>query len=217
MCLRLHGTSLLLQPCHAGVEPEAVALDLDQMHMMGQTIEQGTGHALVVGKDLRPIRERQIRRHNQTRRFVTLAEEAEQVLGGCTIQWDIAKLIDNDQIATENMIFQLRDLTFFTCFDVGVGQLCRGKAFGFVTPPTSFTSQSNCQVRFARSGGAVKDDPAYVRLVKRMENEGDNFYMWQHPALNWQRIAMSTSAVEILPVQQSGDYSHNVTVHSIHP
>jgi len=87
-----------------------------------------------------------------------LAKEAEQILRSRAIQWDIAKLIDDDQIATANMIFQLRYLALFTCFDVGVGQLCGGKAFGFVTPPTSFTSQSNCQVRFARSGGAVKDE-----------------------------------------------------------
>ena len=75
--------------------------------MIRQSVQQGSGQPFIVSKHLGPIRKRQIRRYNQTRPLVALAEEAKQVFSANPIQRDIAKLIHNDKVATLNVLFQL--------------------------------------------------------------------------------------------------------------
>ena len=90
---------------------------------MRQTVQENTGQPFVVGEDLGPIGEGQIRRHYQAGLFVALAEETEQMLGPDPIQRDIAQFIDHDQVATPDGLFQLQDRSFLPGLDVSVYQL----------------------------------------------------------------------------------------------
>jgi hypothetical protein len=58
-----------------------------------------------------------------------------------------------------------------------------------------------------------RQDPAYVRLVERMEVEGDNFYMWRHPSMVLERLALGEKAVTAQPWQQdNGTFRRTKTV-----
>ena len=48
-------TSLLLLALHACLEAVAIAEDFHDVHVMGQSVQQCPGHALIVGKHLRPL------------------------------------------------------------------------------------------------------------------------------------------------------------------
>ena len=56
------------------LEPVALAVQLQNMDMVGQAIEQRTGQALIP-EDARPFLERQIRRNDSRAAFMTLAED----------------------------------------------------------------------------------------------------------------------------------------------
>ena len=71
-----------------GLEPEAVAFDGHNVHVVGDAIEQGPGHAFIGREYLGPIGERQVGGEDQAHLLVALAEEAEQVLGPVAVQWD---------------------------------------------------------------------------------------------------------------------------------
>ena len=48
-----------------------------------------------------------------------------------------------------------------------------------------------------------KNDPAYARLVKRMEKEGDNWYVWLPASLNWEHIALAGKKIISQPFGRS--------------
>jgi len=62
------------------VEAIALAVQLEDMTVMGQTIQQGRGHAFAL-EDLAPFAERQIAGDQQAGPFVAIGEDLEQQLG----------------------------------------------------------------------------------------------------------------------------------------
>ena len=73
----------------AGLEPEAVTADIEDVHMVGEAIEQCSSQVLIIGEDLGSLGEGKVGRHDQAGLFIALAEEAEQVLGAFAVQVDI--------------------------------------------------------------------------------------------------------------------------------
>lgn len=57
-----------------------------------------------------------------------------------------------------------------------------------------------------------KRDPAYVRLVERMEREGDNFYIWRHPAMVPERIAVGAATEAQTERGEAGQWRRTETV-----
>ena len=89
--------------------------------------------------------------------FVTLAEEAEQMLGAMAIQRNVAQLIDDDQGMALNLFFQLQHMPLLTRFTVQIRQARSGEELDLVTAATRFTSQSDGKMRFPSTGGAMED------------------------------------------------------------
>ena len=125
---------------------------------MRQPVQQGAGQPLVIREHLGPIHKRQVRGHNQTGLFVALAEEAKQMFGAHPIQGDIAELVDNNQIATPNVLFQLQDRSLLPGLDVCVHQLRGSKEFHFVSASAGLSAKANRQVRFTNAMWAGQDE-----------------------------------------------------------
>ena len=62
----------------------------------------GDGHR--VKEDLRPGRERQIRRHYQAPPLVALADEAEQQVGADLVEGRVSKLVEDDDAESAELV-----------------------------------------------------------------------------------------------------------------
>ena len=71
----------------AVLEPEAVAVELEDVNVVGKAIEQRASQALG-GEHARPFVEGQVAGDDNRAAFVALAEDLEQQLGACV--WRIA-------------------------------------------------------------------------------------------------------------------------------
>ena len=61
--------------------------------MVDQSIDHGCCHD-VVGEDLTPATKTQMRRDQQAALFIPRGHELEKQVGGGSIKWDVAQLID---------------------------------------------------------------------------------------------------------------------------
>ena len=86
-------------------ESPAGVAGLDDVAMVGQSIEHGGGH-LGVAEDLRPIGEGKIRRDEQRRVLVELADQVEQQLSAGLAERQIAEFVDDDEIVTQQLLRQ---------------------------------------------------------------------------------------------------------------
>ena len=125
-------------PLQARLEPVAVAGDVEDVHVVGEAVEQGTGQTFVTGEDLRPFREWKIGRHDQAGLLVAPAEEAEQMLGATAIQRDVTEFVDYDQVIAGDVLLQPQYLAFFPGFDVGVHQTRDREETDLVSASTTF-------------------------------------------------------------------------------
>src|SRR6202030_3424851 len=81
----------------AVLEAPTVIAGLNDVAMMRQTIEHGGGHPSVT-EYLRPIGKSQIGGDQQRRVFVQLADQVEQQLAARLAEWQVAQLIDGNEI-----------------------------------------------------------------------------------------------------------------------
>jgi hypothetical protein len=78
-------------------EPEAVAVHLEDMDVMGEAVEKRAGEPLGTEHG-RPLVERQIARDQRAASFVALAEDLEQQLGPSRRERHIAEFVDDQQL-----------------------------------------------------------------------------------------------------------------------
>ena len=96
----------MLLPFPAAGKPIAVAVHLEDMHMMGQSVEQGAGEPF--GSEHRcPFIERQIAGNQRAAAFVALAEHLEQQFAADGGERDIAQFIQDQQLHAGEMLLQL--------------------------------------------------------------------------------------------------------------
>src|ERR1700722_6457296 len=81
-------------------EAPAFVAGLDDLAVMGQSIEHGGGH-FGVAEDLRPIGESEVRRDDDRGVFVELADEMEQQLRAGLAERQIAEFVDDDEVMTQ--------------------------------------------------------------------------------------------------------------------
>ena len=85
------------QPGLAVSESPGLIAGLDDMTMMGQTVEQGGGH-LGIAKDVTSLGEGQIGRDAHAGALVELREQMEEQGAACLTERQIAQFIENHQI-----------------------------------------------------------------------------------------------------------------------
>ena len=73
-------------------EAVALAVHLEDMAVMGQTIQQSCGHAFTL-EDLVPFAEWQVARDQQTGPFVAIGKDLEQQFGSRTAKREVAQLV----------------------------------------------------------------------------------------------------------------------------
>jgi hypothetical protein len=67
--------------------------------VMDESIDDGRcGH--LVGKHLRPLLERQVRRQRNAAAFVPLGYELKEQVGSFSLKWNVSKLVNKEQIDT---------------------------------------------------------------------------------------------------------------------
>ena len=86
-------------------EAVAVAVELEDVDVMGQPVEPRAGEAFGA-EDLGPFVEGEIRGHERGRLLVALGEDLEQQLGGGLRQRDVAELVDDQQILLGELLLQ---------------------------------------------------------------------------------------------------------------
>ena len=87
----------------AALEAPAVVAGLDDVAVVGQSIEQRGGH-LGVAEDARPFAEGEIRGDNDRGALVEPADEVEQELTAGLGEGQIAELIEDDEVHAGQMI-----------------------------------------------------------------------------------------------------------------
>src|SRR6266851_382553 len=94
-------------PCRSGAVLEAPALvaGLDDVAMVSQSIEHGSGH-LGVAEDLRPIGEGEIGGDQQRGVLVELADQMEQQLAAGLAEREIPELVDDDDVVAQQLLGQ---------------------------------------------------------------------------------------------------------------
>ncbi len=92
------------------------------MNAVCQAVEQGTGQSLVAGERGGPVGEGEVCGDDQARLFVTLAEEAEQVLGSGLVQRDVTEFVYHDRVESAKAGFEAEHLAFVPGLAVEVGQ-----------------------------------------------------------------------------------------------
>jgi hypothetical protein len=80
-------------------EPEAVAVHLEDMDVVGEAVEERAGEPFGTEHG-RPFVERQIARYQRAASFVALTEDLEQQLGPNRGERHIAEFVDDQQLVS---------------------------------------------------------------------------------------------------------------------
>ena len=99
-------------------EPEAVAVHLEDVNVVGKAIEQRAGQALG-GEHAGPLVEGQVAGDDDRAALVALAEDLEQQLGAGRRQRDVAQLVDDQKLVAGELALQAQQ----TLFVAGLVQL----------------------------------------------------------------------------------------------
>src|ERR1700687_1193490 len=96
---------LVVAPSGAVLEAPAFVAGLDDVAMVGQSIEHGSGH-LGVAEDLRPVGEGEVGGDQQRGVLVELADQVEQQLPAGLTEREIAELVDDDDVVAQQLLGQ---------------------------------------------------------------------------------------------------------------
>src|ERR1019366_4080562 len=110
-CRRLIVTDAAL----AVLEPEAVAIELEDVNVVSKAIEQRASEALG-GEHAGPLVEGQVAGDDNRAALVALAEDLEQQLGAGRRQRNVAQLVDDQQLVTGELPLQTQQTLFISCF-----------------------------------------------------------------------------------------------------
>jgi hypothetical protein len=92
---------------HRLAEPVALAIHLENVAVVGQSVEQCRRHPFPL-EDLVPLAERQVRRHQQAASLVAIPEDAEQQLDSATAHRHVPQLVTDQQLSTIQLLQECR-------------------------------------------------------------------------------------------------------------
>jgi len=98
------------------LETIAVAVHFEDVHVMGESVEQGAGEAFGT-EDLGPFLEGQVRGDQGRAALVALAEHLEEQLGACFGQGHEAEFVDDQQLVAGDLLLKAEQLLFVASFD----------------------------------------------------------------------------------------------------
>src|SRR5271154_7513508 len=87
----------------AVLEPPTGIAGLDDVAVMGQPVEHGSGH-LGVAEDLRPVGKGEVGGDQQGGVFVEFADQVEQQLAAGLAERQVAEFIDDDEIVSQQLL-----------------------------------------------------------------------------------------------------------------
>src|ERR1019366_7956846 len=90
------GFSTLLR-LHRLPEAVALAIHLENLRMVGQTVQKRRGHSLAL-EDLVPLAERQVARHQDAAALVAVSEDSEQELDPAAAHRDVTEFVADQQV-----------------------------------------------------------------------------------------------------------------------
>ena len=82
---------------HRLAKPIALTIHLENVAVVGQTVQQRRGHPFPL-EDLVPLAERQIAGHQDAAAIIAVGEDAEQQLDPAAAQGDVAQFITDQQV-----------------------------------------------------------------------------------------------------------------------
>ena len=107
---------------HAALaQSEAFAVHLEDMHVVGQSVEDGAGQALC-SEDLGPFVERQVGCDDDGAALVALRYDLEEQLGAGLAEGDEAQLVDDQQVLAGQQLLQTLQAPFVDGLDQFMNQ-----------------------------------------------------------------------------------------------
>ncbi|MFT5324336.1 MAG: hypothetical protein ACI8P0_002197 [Planctomycetaceae bacterium] len=82
---------------HRLFEAEAFTIHLEDVAMVGESIQQGRRHAFAL-EDLAPVAKREVAGDQQAAAFVAVGEDLEQQLGSGPTERQVAQFVDDQQV-----------------------------------------------------------------------------------------------------------------------
>ena len=128
-------------------EPEAVAVHLEDMDVMGKAIEQRAGQSLGA-EHSGPLIEGQVAGDDDRAAFVALAEDLEQQLGASRRERHVAQLVDDQQLQAGELALQTLQTLFVPRFVQFVNQVCLPKTISRMTRRWSCGNEADRRSRF---------------------------------------------------------------------
>ena len=104
------------------VEAVALAVGLQDMDAVGQSVEQGPGHPFVA-QDFGPLLEGQVAGEDEALAFVGATDDIEEQFGPGLGERYIAKLVEHEQVVVVHAAAQALELPLFT----GLQQLAQNQ------------------------------------------------------------------------------------------
>jgi len=98
------------------VEPEAFAVHLENVDVVGQPVEDGAGEALGA-EDLGPFVEGQVRGGDDGAALVALRDDLEEERGACLGERHEAQFVDDEQVLAGEGLLKALQTAFIDCFD----------------------------------------------------------------------------------------------------
>ena len=137
-------------------EPPAGVAGLDDVVMVGQAVEHGSGH-LGIAEDLRPIGECQVGGDEQRGVLVEFADQVEQQLAAGLAERQIAEFIDDDEIVAQQRLGQPAAAPGGLLLFELVGQIDEVEEPASGTGADHRRGETDAQIRLPSTGAADKD------------------------------------------------------------
>jgi len=135
------------------LEPVALAVHLQDVDVVGETIEHGPGEALGA-EDLGPLIERQVAGDDDRPAIVALAEHLEEQLGSGFRKRDEAQLVDDQELACCKLFLQALQISFVPGLEQFMDQCRGGGEADRQAPLAGSEAKSECDVRLTSTAVA---------------------------------------------------------------
>ncbi len=151
-------------------EAEAVAVHFEDVDVVGEPVEQGSGKAFGA-EDLGPLGEGQVGCQHGRAALVALAEHLEEQLGACLGQRYEAEFIDDQQLVARDLLLEAQQLALVAGLDQLMDQSGGGDEADAVSSLACGETQRQRDVRFA-GARRYQDIMPIVRRRSRFTTSG---------------------------------------------
>ena len=147
---------------HRLFEAEAFAIHLEDMAMVGESIQQSRSHAFAL-EDMIPIAERQVAGDQQAAAFIAIGEDLEQQFGSRAAEREVAEFVHDQQVDFIEPFEQLVEAEFLLSFFQLIDQCRRREELCADTFTTSGQSQCDRKMRFPSARLTNQTDVGVLR------------------------------------------------------